>query len=1027
MNKKRKTRVIEKKLTAILCAIIICVTAISWPVNRAGAAATAVKKITIQLEEGYTLVDEDGYDVTEVPDEKMPATNYSYTYQQSTKTLVVEYPDEAEAWSSSSLTFYVKAEAMPKIDSLTGYKRNTLSIQSVSNTGYEADPNYKISINLSLGTGDISFNLKAGVVKYDVEYPFDGDDYTITDDRGESLSGKTVSCPAGEITFKVAITPGKNVVPVVMINNKTVSEESSDGDEYTYKYNVTGPTTITVSSREKTYSLTFQEPAEKNYIIIPGSNMWSQSSIPHGGNYSFYVLPNENAEPPVVTLVTSDKGTLNNLGSNQYMLSNVTGDVTISIVAGATKQVRILHTQTAGASFYKNEESEGSYKTPLDASVPVDYGTSHSFVVGPDAGYEITAVYANNEPFTVEDGNLKLVKKDDYWICTINKVTEAMNITVTTVRKKYTVEIESGDSGDGYEILSDLNTTVEAGTRYEFHVKSKTGYGAPSVQYTVDDKDQKTLSPVNEGTYIIPSVNGNIKITVTSGEKNTYGVTFIPQTGVTYKTQNGDETITGVKSVSHGDSISFKIDLDSPYSNSKVQVLVDGVEIQDKDGVYTVDNVTSNRQITVNGVSINTYEVTLPHDTGYSCTTTGTTNSIAHGTTFRFRVVADTGYRITKVEKIVSQQSENLRAESSGTDYSFVVTGDTTIKVTVEKIPVEITIEDETNDHADVVNVSEGPVNYGDTYQFNIKTDLGYRVKQVDVNDTPISANARGIYTIQSVTSMKLNIHVTVELINITLNYSSNKYAGKLNAIDLKKINIESVESGKIELPNPNKDSKVWAFEGWTCSSIDNGEKLEEITKAQVEELLKGQTEDIAIDLSANWVKAFDKLVSSIPTEGNWSQKDMSDGRHTVSFKTSVKFDEAIEQVVDSIDEDDQVTIDAVGVIYSSNPFKTHDYEQDIVKAYGQNANPYIIDESTYIYYVKLGTSLKTAGIENLNDLNILLTKKSVNPGKRYSAGWIRLSAGTEYVLIYCDTPAALTNGAGSSDSNDGSVYNGPF
>lgn len=800
-----------------------------------------------------------------------------------------------------------------------------------------------------------------------------------------------------------------------------------------------GDTTISVTTKDKTYKLSFDENGSKNYTIIPGNNATgvTQDAIPHGGNYSFYVRPDDNAEAPTVELTTKENGTLHALDGGLYMLSDVTGNVTITITSGNKKQVNVLHMETAGITYYE----EGGEK-PLAASKSVEYGTPYTFVVKPDSGYEITGVFADNQPFLKAGiGELAVTQQGDDWTCTISKITKDTTITVNVRKKSYEVTIESGETGEGYSIGGYQKTVlVEAGSSYELYVSAKEGYGAPTVQYKEGKGDGgqfKDMLSTSTGVYRIPSVNDYITIKVTSGKKNQYRITFSLADGVTYKKQEGSQEINGYLDVEYQDNCEFKVELDEKYSQSKgsMKVLLDGIELKKslESDSYIIKSVAGPHTVSVTGVSINLYQVTLPHqDEAYEITTTNTTNNIKHGDSFKFRIKVVDGWEIKSVQyKVNGGNGTPIKGPYNQELSIDSVEGNITVEITAEKktVTVEFNTNESSTQHASIQSVDGGDFNltgyhYGDTIRFKVKQELGYRLKQVDVNEIPCSPSGDGVY-IAILTNDTIKIVATVETIKINISYSSTKYAGKLK--DLKKqITIEDVSSGAVDLPGPNEGNKAaWNFQGWSSNDIEEFTDQKEITKRQVTTLLTGRTDDITINLTAKWINAFKDLIDSVKTNGSWSTQQA--GKYTVTFKSTVAFNKTLEQLNQSLEEDDNITVDAVGIIYANKTFNTSDYETAIKTAVQLQRTSTPIGDNLNLYLTCLaGVTLKDikpldTGI--LDTINIMLEKVSSYPGARYASGWIQLSAGGESVLVYCNTPARVEGAGDTGNNDDGAIY----
>lgn len=230
-----------KKIIAVLCSVVLCTTAVTWPVGAADIGKDKVQTITIKLPEddSIDIFGDMQYSLKQETDDYIQLSNkYESKYSKSEHTLTLR--PIGGSWIDNAVVIYIEAtsSATPVIEKFLGYSAPFSSNPPKVVQSSESFATWQITIPLAVASSDISFEIKAGVVQYNVTYPHNGDDYTIYDERDSDIGGTTQSCEAGkEITFKVGMTEtGKNKVPVVLINNKTVSADSVEESTYTYKY-----------------------------------------------------------------------------------------------------------------------------------------------------------------------------------------------------------------------------------------------------------------------------------------------------------------------------------------------------------------------------------------------------------------------------------------------------------------------------------------------------------------------------------------------------------------------------------------------------------------------------------------------------------------------------------------------------------------------------------------------------------------------------------------------------------------------
>ena len=130
-----------------------------------------------------------------------------------------------------------------------------------------------------------------------------------------------------------------------------------------------------------------------------------------------------------------------------------------------------------------------------------------------------------------------------------------------------------------------------------------------------------------------------------------------------------DDNVFEVTSVEYDDTISFKVELQTAYSESTVVVKNNGLALTAVEGVYTVENITENVTITVEGVQKNTYTVTLPTErTGYTLKNANdallTITSLEYGADLTFKVAVDEGYSASANNLVVACNTTPLEANN---------------------------------------------------------------------------------------------------------------------------------------------------------------------------------------------------------------------------------------------------------------------------------------------------------------------------------------------------------------------------
>ncbi|NMP38101.1 MAG: hypothetical protein GX051_08315 [Clostridiales bacterium] len=171
-----------------------------------------------------------------------------------------------------------------------------------------------------------------------------------------------------------------------------------------------------------------------------------------------------------------------------------------------------------------------------------------------------------------------------------------------------------------------------------------------------------------DGVYTVADIRADCTVTVEDVKLNTYSVTLPRQTGATfspYGSANPDF-------VEHGKSFRFTVALDAAYSGSSLTVRANGTKLTPASGIYTVEEITADTVITVSGLKINTYTVTLPKETdengiplGFTIVPEqGCTSPVAYAGSYSFKVIlADS---CSQSDITVKANSVELTADADG-------------------------------------------------------------------------------------------------------------------------------------------------------------------------------------------------------------------------------------------------------------------------------------------------------------------------------------------------------------------------
>ena len=148
-------------------------------------------------------------------------------------------------------------------------------------------------------------------------------------------------------------------------------------------------------------------------------------------------------------------------------------------------------------------------------------------------------------------------------------------------------------SGEGYTLTG--KTTVEDGKDYSFTVTIADDYEMED--NFVVKANGETLTAGESGSYTVENVTADLTITVEGVVKKqaaSHAVTLTPGEGY---------TLTGEATAEDGKDYTFTVTVSEGYDAANMVVKVNGEEVTAVDGIYTVEKVSSDLAITVEGVT----------------------------------------------------------------------------------------------------------------------------------------------------------------------------------------------------------------------------------------------------------------------------------------------------------------------------------------------------------------------------------------------------------------------------------------
>jgi len=412
-------------------------------------------------------------------------------------------------------------------------------------------------------------------------------------------------------------------------------------------------------------ALTHTDYASVTLVEGTGYTLSGETRIVKGQEYTFKFALTEGYKQNAnfAVKVNGEKVNVATDGTVTVAADKVTGDLTVTVEG--VEQIVVGNMLTTGDGF-EYEVLDGANA----AAIP--YGGTLKFKVNLATGY-------NQSKFVVKDGEKVLEAVDSVY--TITNIRETHIITVEGVAlNTYGVALPTSTN---YEVKG--ANTVTYGTDYSFTIAFAAGQDTSAVKVyaQIGNGEKVELAKSGDG-YTVTNVTDALTITVEGLKIAKYTVTLTPTEGITYLSENNGTPATEAE---HGSTYRFKATFDSAkYNGTLVVKNGDAVLVADSNGVYSVENVSGSIVITVSGLTINTYTVTLTDGEGYTIAAAdGSTSPVNYGGSFSFTVAINSGYI-----------AENLVVKATGTaieaaDGKYTVSNITSnITITVDGVEKDV-------------------------------------------------------------------------------------------------------------------------------------------------------------------------------------------------------------------------------------------------------------------------------------------------------------------------------------------------
>lgn len=382
----------------------------------------------------------------------------------------------------------------------------------------------------------------------------------------------------------------------------------------------------------------------------------------------------------------------------------------------------------------------------------------------------------------------------------------------------YSVYSVSIATGEGFELTGEK--IVYGGKNYEFTLEIK---GAAYQESTPAVKvNGAEIAKNADEKYVVENVAENLVITVEGIVKTEFSVTKPDGEGFEFK---------GAEKAVYGENYVFEVTKSVGYDKSDLTVKVNGETVTaGEDDKYTVENVTENLVITVEGAAKNVYSVTLPESVAYVIT--GET-TVTHGEDYTF--VLEIAEKYDKTNLVVKANETELNAGEDGKTY--IVTNVTeNVTITVEGLNIikyAVTLTEGTG----YVLTGEAEAEHGGKYSFELTVSEGYTQSTpvVKVNGEVVTAGEDGKYTVENVTA---NLVVTVEGVVINT-YTVTVAAGEGFTAEKTSETVNHGENASFAIVPVNAEDVIKVFNGEEEVAYEDGAHVVKNVTADAELTVK--------------------------------------------------------------------------------------------------------------------------------------------------------------------------------------------
>ena len=647
-----------------------------------------------------------------------------------------QIPDNMFLGISSNAKLYVPKGTKGSYESFSGWTKYFQEIVEK-----EGSFSYILRITTS-GGGYASYNNTN--IRYTGTFPIvEGESATIifTPDDGYRLANVKVN--------DIDVT--SNVV-----NNQYTINNISD--------NITLAVTFEKIPTNYTLSITSSGSGSANYNNKSVRGKTESFTVNKGASATISFNPDSGYR--IASVKVDDVDITSSVKNNSYTISNISANTALNVAFVAITHTLSISATGNGSATYNSTAVRGKTQT-----FTVNEGASATITFAPDTGYRIASVKINGTDVTSS------VTNNQYIISSISSNT---TLTVTFEAITHTLSITSVGNGsasyNGTNVRGNSQSfTIDEGTSATISFTPDSGYRIASVKVN----NQDVTSSVVNNQYTISNITANTTLLVTFEAIPPTTYTLSISASGNGSANYSSSTVRGTTQsfpVNEGTSVTVSFTPDTGCRIASVKLNNTDVTSNVLNNQYTISSISANTTLSVTFEAIppTTYTLRMIVSGNGSVSYGGETLrngiwsfTVNEGSSATVLFTPDSGYEIESVKVnnvfVTKYVSNNQYVINNISEY-------TTLEVTFGAIPpttYTLSLTASGNGYASYNGMitrngtREFTIDEGSSPTIVVNPDNGYRVANVKVNNTDVTANVvNNQYTISDI---KANTTLEVE------------------------------------------------------------------------------------------------------------------------------------------------------------------------------------------------------------------------------------------------------------------------